>query len=102
MKDEAILDDRTTRPSFQSAIADPWQHTAGWWRRILQLGKKPRRLRVCETLPLGERRFVAVVEFEQFRFLLGGTSASLVLLARLGDGSRPEIDEEAGPVEDGR
>jgi hypothetical protein len=49
--------------------------------------RTPRRLLLCESLPLGERRFVAVVEFERARFLVGGTSASLVLLARLGDGS---------------
>lgn len=55
-----------------------------WWTRIRQSGRRrPRRLRLCESLALGERRFVAVVEFEQARFLLGGTSASLVLLARL-------------------
>ena len=54
------------------------------WERVLRLGRRaPRRLRLCESLPLGERRFVAVVEFEQSRFLVGGTSASLVLLARL-------------------
>ena len=35
---------------------------------------------------LGERRFVAVVEFERARFLVGGTTSSLVLLARLGNG----------------
>jgi hypothetical protein len=32
---------------------------------------------------LGERRFVAVVEFERSRFLIGGTPGSLVLLAPL-------------------
>jgi flagellar biogenesis protein FliO len=53
------------------------------WRRALHLQRPPRRLRLCETLPLGERRFVAVIEFEQSRFLLGGTSSSLVLLSRL-------------------
>ncbi len=42
-----------------------------------------RRLRLAETLPLGERRFVAVLEFERERFLLGGTASSLVLLTRL-------------------
>jgi Flagellar biosynthesis protein, FliO len=56
-----------------------------WWQRIVCLGRRPaRRLRLCESLALGERRFVAVIEFEQSRFLVGGTSASLVLLARLG------------------
>jgi hypothetical protein len=32
-----------------------------------------------------ERRFVAVLEFEQTRFLIGGTASSLVLLSRLED-----------------
>jgi flagellar biogenesis protein FliO len=55
-----------------------------WWRRILGLARRsPRRLRLLENLPLGERRFVAVIEFDESRFLVGGTSASLVLLARL-------------------
>jgi flagellar biogenesis protein FliO len=65
-----------------------------WWMRIVHYGRRtPRRLRLCESLPLGERRFIAVVEFEQARFLLGGTSASLVLLARLeGPGVQPETE----------
>jgi flagellar biogenesis protein FliO len=45
--------------------------------------RQPKRLRLCESLPLGERRFVAVVEFERSRFLIGGTQGSLVLLAPL-------------------
>jgi flagellar biogenesis protein FliO len=48
------------------------------------VGCRPaRRLRLCESLGLGDRRFVAVVEFDQARFLVGGTSSSLVLLAKL-------------------
>jgi flagellar biogenesis protein FliO len=58
------------------------------WERILRLSRRaPKRLRLCESLPLGERRFVAVVEFEQTRFLVGGTPSSLVLLSRLQDAS---------------
>lgn len=62
------------------------------WKRVLRLSRRaPKRLRLCESLALGERRFVAVVEFEQARFLLGGTPSSLVLLSRLQDGgSRAE------------
>jgi Flagellar biosynthesis protein, FliO len=66
-----------------------------WWRSLLRLSRRPeRRLRLRENLALGERRFVAVIEFEEERFLIGGTSASLVLLARLearqrGDQSMP-------------
>jgi len=63
-----------------------WSCMLTWWQRIVRLSRRPpRRLRLCESLPLGERRFVAVVEFEQSRFLVGGTSASLLLLARLDD-----------------
>jgi flagellar biogenesis protein FliO len=62
------------------------QRVAGLWERVLRLGRRePKRLRLCESLPLGERRFVAVVEFEAARFLVGGTPSSLVLLSRLED-----------------
>jgi hypothetical protein len=61
-----------------------WQLAHAWWKRFRQLSRRrPRCLRLCESLPLGEHRFVAVVEFERWRFLVGGTAASLVLLARL-------------------
>ena len=63
-----------------------WSEALVWLRRILRASRRPeRRLRVAETVALGERRFVAVVEFEKARFLVGGTSASLSLLARLGN-----------------
>jgi flagellar biogenesis protein FliO len=56
------------------------------WERAVNIGRRPeKRLRLCESLPLGERRFVAVVEFEKTRFLVGGTATSLVLLSRLGE-----------------
>lgn len=62
-----------------------------FWERVLRLGRRaPRRLRLCESLPLGERRFVAVVEFEAERFLVGGTPSSMVLLSRLADCRRQE------------
>jgi len=58
---------------------------ARWARRLRRhwLARPPRRLRLRETLSLGERRFVAVVEFEEQNFLIGGTSGAMTLLARL-------------------
>jgi flagellar biogenesis protein FliO len=53
-----------------------------------------RELRLCETLALGERRFLAVVEFGPRRFLIGGSGSSVVLLAQL-PSAGPE--ETAGP-----
>jgi len=65
------------------------------WDRLLRISRRaPKRLRLCESLPLGERRFVAVVEFAKTRFLVGGTSSSLVLLSRLQD-SAARTDDEA-------
>jgi flagellar biogenesis protein FliO len=62
-----------------------WLRACSVWERIARIGRRaPRRLRLSETLPLGERRFVAVIEFEHSRFLVGGTASSLVLLAQLG------------------
>jgi flagellar biogenesis protein FliO len=38
---------------------------------------------LCETVSFGEKRFAAVVEFEDRRFLIGGASNSVSLLAEL-------------------
>jgi flagellar biogenesis protein FliO len=74
------------------------------WRRTLRLSRRrSKHLRLCESLALGDRRFVAVVEFERARFLLGGTASSLVLLSRLEDADRGESgDERRGETGNGR
>jgi len=56
-----------------------------WGRWLARLGRTrpPQRLRLRESLSLGERRFVAVVEFERQQFLIAGTSNSVSLLAQL-------------------
>jgi flagellar biogenesis protein FliO len=43
-----------------------------------------RRLRVAETVSLGEKRFVALVSVEGKEFLIGGGASGVSLLARLG------------------
>ena len=63
---------------------------AGWaWlaaKRRKQLSE--RRLRVLETVQLGEKRFVAVVDFDGAHFLIGGAATQVALLAKL-DGATP-------------
>ena len=84
---------KATAPLIAPAVDLPaprsvalWKALRILWQRILGSTRRPaRRLQLSESLSLGERRFVAVLEFEQSRFLVGGTSASLVLLARLDD-----------------
>jgi hypothetical protein len=103
-----IMSNRGTLSDLSRAVIAARRQRSGLWRCIRDLWqgfqrlsrRPPRRLRLCESLPLGERRFVAVVEFERARFLVGGTSASLVLLERLGnaeleDNGRPAIEKTA-------
>lgn len=54
------------------------------WRR------RPRGLRVCETLSLGNRGYIAVVRYRQEEFLVGGTTNSIALLAQLAAPSAAE------------
>jgi len=49
----------------------------------LRRQRSARRLRLSETLSLGEKRFLAVVQFQHQEFLVGGTGQSIALLARL-------------------
>jgi flagellar biogenesis protein FliO len=66
------------------------------WRAVTS--RKVRRLRVCETLSLGDRRFLAIVEFDRQEFLVGGSGNSLELLARLHEGrviAEPSLPRES-------
>lgn len=58
----------------------PWIGRLVAWNR--QRGSA-RQLRVTESVSLGEKRFVAVVQFKEQRFLVGGTGTSLTLLTEL-------------------
>ena len=54
-------------------------------RELRQMQRRRRSLLVRETAALGERRFVAVVQFEQQRYLIGASAGSVTLLAQLPD-----------------
>jgi len=51
-----------------------------------------KQLRVCETVSNGEKRFVAVVQIEGQKFLIGGGSSGVSLLAELDNDAALEID----------
>jgi flagellar biogenesis protein FliO len=46
-------------------------------------------LRLSETLPLGEKRFVALVSVEGREFLIGGGASGVSMLAQLGKATDP-------------
>jgi flagellar biogenesis protein FliO len=57
---------------------------AAFLRRILGdavLGGRPRRMKLCETLSLGEKRFVAIVQVDAQQFLIGSGGLSFRKLA---------------------
>jgi flagellar biogenesis protein FliO len=79
---EAIVKNSNSRLSiFQPA----------WWLRLwravpaMRISKAPKRLRLCESVSLGEKRVVAVIQYETQKFLVGGSASSVSLLARLGE-----------------
>jgi flagellar biogenesis protein FliO len=58
-----------------------------WARMRSVLGSvrvQRRSLCLCESLPLGEKRLIAVVQFEEQRFLVAATPQNITLLQTLG------------------
>lgn len=57
-----------------------------------------KRLRVAETVSLGEKRFVALVRVEDCEFLIGGGSSGVSLLTQLGKapGARDDMQSQLG------
>jgi hypothetical protein len=66
------------RPASPSALARAWS----WLHKKYTL-TATKRLRVTETVSLGEKRFVSIVCVEGREFLIGGGSAGMSLLAQL-------------------
>ena len=74
--DEASL---STLRSHTGLLSRAW----GWLQARQVVRSSTRRLRVAETVSLGEKRFVAVVQVDGRHFLLAGGPTNIVLLAQL-------------------
>ncbi len=75
------------------------------WSRVIEIcrrcmatfpARREKRLKLCETLSLGERRFVAVVRYREQQFLVGGTGQTIALLAHLPPAERDEGETRGG------
>jgi len=51
----------------------------------LKTPRKAKAMRLCETISLGEKRFLAIVQVDEERILVGGSASSVALLTRLAD-----------------
>ena len=94
----AIDDSRAT-----PGTADPGQilltriwNALHWMMRRVTVKQARKNLKVCENVSLGEKRFVAVIQVDEERFLIGGSSNSVSLLTRLQETNRFAADLERG------
>jgi flagellar biogenesis protein FliO len=65
-----------------SLLGALWARLQSLWIRV-SAPRRERRLRLSESLALGEKRLLAVVEFEEQRFLVAATPGHITLLQAL-------------------
>jgi hypothetical protein len=71
---------RQPRPAGPNALTRAWS-----WLHSKYAQTATKRLRVAETVSLGEKRFVALVSVEGREFLIGGGSSGVSMLTSLED-----------------
>ena len=75
-------------PIFRSGILRRLEHFRAHVARLWRSQHRRRSLVIQETAGLGEKRFVAVLQFERQRFLIGGGASSVTLLTTLPEEER--------------
>ncbi len=65
-----------------------------WVERKRAMQLTSRRLRVAETISLGDKRFVSILQVDGAQFLIGGSATSVQLLACL-DKVTPQGENQA-------
>lgn len=65
-----------------AVLLQTWKWLTRQSQRVLTRGVS-RRLKVAETVSLGEKRFVSILQVDGEQFLVGGSPSSIVLLAKL-------------------
>jgi hypothetical protein len=68
--------------AFGTTLLQTWKWLARHSQGVLA-GGVSRRLKVAETVSLGEKRFVSILQVDGEQFLIGGSPSTIVLLAKL-------------------
>ena len=84
-----------TNPLASTALARISALLSARLGAIWRSQKKRKALSIRETASLGERRFVAVIQFERQRFLIGASPSSVTLLTQLPDDEAPSNDSRS-------
>jgi len=74
-----------TRRIRQAAPVGLLSRALLWLQARSQTARRPRRLQLCATVALGEKRFVSIIECDGQQFLIGGGAGTVSLLAQLPD-----------------
>ncbi len=90
------MDISRTNPLASTPLARITALLAARLNTIWRSQKKRKALSVRETASLGERRFVAVIQFERQRFLIGTSPSSVTLLTQLPDDEASSNDFRSG------
>ncbi len=99
----ATIDELRSAPSSadrgQISLARIWS-ALQWMVQRVSVKQARKNLKVCENVSLGEKRFVAVIQVDEERFLIGGSSGSVSLLTRLREAktSASDLVREAGSI----
>ena len=87
----AILPARATQTSWNTPgtllerIVQVVVGTCHFLSGSVRTQRKPKTMRLCETISLGEKRFLAIVQVDEERILIGGSASTVTLLTRIPD-----------------
>ena len=70
-------------PDWCALLARKILQGVSWVLKNVRVQPARKTLRVCESVSLGDRRFVAVIQVNEQRFLIGGGTGSVSLLSQL-------------------
>ena len=94
----AFVDSCLYAPRHRWSVVGQLRSALQWIQALCMralLPPRTRRLRVSETVSLGDKRFVSIVEVDGVDFLIGGGVANVSLLTRLGPVATEESFGEA-------
>src|SRR5262249_42726297 len=92
---------RSSVPRKSLNWISPWMSCIAGALRSVRIKKTPRNLEICETLSLGDRRMLLVVQVDRRRFLIGATNQSIALLDRLDERPKSQTRSSDAPRVDG-
>ena len=89
---------RVEREALAQTLGNHLRSAWKWLERRRSAHFAARRLHVTETLSLGEKRFVSIIDVDGTQYLIGGSAENVQLLTRLEahamglpDGAQPEV-----------